>query len=191
MNRRTLPVAAALFFIAVAACATGARTQTAQPVPPAQAQTPAPAPAQPAAQDSAALSATPQPPAKKVWSNEDMKDLDPHAGVSTVGKENAQPARSAAKSTSTAHDPQWYKNKIAQLQAQVPPLEKLIAELQAAIDGKPTGDAVQSTRPSGVKFDNWSNELAEYQKKRDGLLAQIAALQDEARHNGVPAKDIP
>jgi hypothetical protein len=169
MNRRTLPVAAGLFFVAVAACATGARAQAAQPAPPA----------------------TPQPPSKKVWSDDDMKDLDPHSGVSTVGKANSNSSRSGAKSTFANHDPQWYKNKIAQLQAQVPPLEKQIAELQAAIDGKPTGDAVQSTRPAGVKFDNWTNELAEYQKKRDGLLAQIAALQDEARHNGVPAKDIP
>lgn len=120
-----------------------------------------------------------------------MKDLDPHSGVSTVGTTDPKSARSGTKSTSAAHDPQWYKNKIAQLQAQIPPLEKQIAELQAAIDGKPTGDAVQSTRPSGLKFDNWTNELAEYQKKRDDLLAQIAALQDEARHNGVPAKDMP
>jgi peptidoglycan hydrolase CwlO-like protein len=184
MNRRTLPIAAALFIAAAVACATNAHAQ-------AQTQTPPPTPAQPAAQDSAAPPATPQPPAKKVWSNDDMKDFDPHSGVSTVGKLNTNPAKSGSRSSSAIHDPQWYKNKIAQLQAQVPPLEKQIAELQAAIDGKPTGDAAQSTRPSGVKFDSWANELAQFQKKRDDLLAQIAALQDDARHNGVPAKDIP
>ncbi|MGA8222269.1 MAG: hypothetical protein WB780_11495 [Candidatus Acidiferrales bacterium] len=193
MNRRTLRIAAALYFAAIAACATNAHAQAAQPAQSAQAQTetPAPAQAQTAAQDPTTPPAAPQPPAKKVWSDDDMKDLDPHSGVSTVGKTNSKPANSGAKSSSASHDAQWYKNKIAKLQAEIPPLEKQIAELQAAIDGKPTGDAVQSTRPSGVKFDNWTNELAEYQKKRDDLLAQIAALQDEARHNGVPAKDIP
>jgi hypothetical protein len=195
MNLRTLPIAAAILFAAAVACATNAHAQDARSAPPAQAATPASAPAsaQPAAQDTSTPPATPQTAAKKVWSNEDMKDLDPHSGVSTVGKTDGTSARPAARSASGGqnHSADHYKQKIAKLQSQIPPLDKQIAELQAAIDGKPTGDAKESTRPAGVKFDSWANELAQFKKKRDDLAAQIAALQDEARHNGVAPKDIP
>lgn len=121
-----------------------------------------------------------------------MKDLDPHAGVSTVGKadKSANPGARSATSAQT-HTAEYYKDRISKLQAQIPPLDAQITELQSAIDGKPTGDAVKSTRPAGVKFDTWAHELAEFQKKRDDILAQIAVLQDQARHDGVPAKDIP
>jgi hypothetical protein len=191
MNLRTLPIAAAMLFAAAVTCATNAHAQAAEAAPPAQAA--APSAAQPAAQDAPTPPATPQTPAKKVWSNEDMKDLDPHAGVSTVGKTDSKPARPAARPATNgqAHSADYYKQKIAKLQSQIPPLDAQIAELQAAIDGKPTGDAKESTRPAGVKFDSWANELAQFKKKRDDLAAQIAALQDEARHNGVAPKDIP
>jgi len=190
MNSRTLPIAAAVLFVAAVISATNAHAQAAQPAP--QPQTPAPASAPPPAQDSTAPPATPQPPAKKVWSNEDMKGLDPHAGVSTVGKDDkpAKPGEKPAANGQT-HSAEYYKNKITKLQSQIPPLDAQIAELQSAIDGKPTGDAIKSTRPAGVKFDNWTNELADLQAKRADLLAQITALQDEARHDGIPAKDIP
>jgi len=197
MNLRTLPIAAAIFFAAAAAaaCATSAHAQAAQSAPPPPAATPAPASdaAQPPAQDSTAPPAAPQTPAKKIWSNEDMKDLDPHTGVSTVGKSDSKTAKPSSKPANSgqSHSADYYKQKIAKLQSEIPPLDKQIAELQAAIDGKPTGDAKESTRPAGVKFDSWANELAQFQKKRDDLVAQIAALQDEARHNGVAPKDIP
>jgi len=192
MNLRSLPIAAsALLFAAVCAPNSHAQAQAAQHPLPAQAQTQTPPPAsqQPAAQDSAA----PQPPAKKVWNNDDLNGLDPHTGVSTVGKSDPKPANPGTNSAPgrRSHDPQWYKQKISDLQAQLPPLDAQIAELQAAINGKPTGDAKESTRPAGVKFDNWQHELADFQKKRDNIAAQIATLQDQARHDGVPAKDIP
>ena len=66
-----------------------------------------------------------------------------------------------------------------------------IAQLQSAIDGKPTGDAKSSQRPRGVKADDWSVEMQELQKKRDGILDQISALKDQARHHGVPANALP
>jgi hypothetical protein len=122
-----------------------------------------------------------------------MSSLDPHAGVSTVGNSNANSPTSAPKprATSKNHDPRWYQDQISKLQARIPPLDKQIAELQAALDGKPTGDAKRSTRPTGVKTDDWSRELADLQKKREDTLAQISALQDQARHNGVATNALP
>lgn len=184
MNRRALPLVAAL--VLAAASASTARAQSAPPAP-----NPAPAPS--AAQDSAANPATPQPAGKKVWTNEEMSSLDPHSGVSTVGKPGSNPAKPGQKhpANSKGRDAKWYQDQIAKLQAKLPPLDAQIAELQAAIDGKPTGDAVKSSRPAGVRFDSWTNELADLKKKRDDTAAQIAALQDEARHNGVAPNALP
>ncbi|HYL67935.1 MAG TPA: hypothetical protein VEX69_02120 [Candidatus Limnocylindria bacterium] len=182
MNRRVHPIVAVFVFLAASAVA--ARAQATQ-------ETQQPAPAQTTAQNSATNTPASQTPPKKVWTNEEMSSLDPHAGVSTVGNANSAKPGAKPHANSKNHDPKWYQDQIAKLQAQIPPLDKQIAELQAAIDGKPTGDAVKSTRPSGVKFDNWTSELAQYQKKRDDLLAQISVLQDQARHAGVAPNALP
>jgi hypothetical protein len=183
MIRRVLPIAAA--FIFAAASAAPPQAQTAQEAQSAQ----PPAPTQSAAQNSAASPNASQPTAKKVWTNEEMSSLDPHAGVSTVGKAGSTTTKHVT--STTGHDPKWYQDQIAKLQAKIPPLDGQIAELQAALDGKPTGDAKKSTRPTGVKTDDWSVELADLQKKREDTLAQISALQDQARHAGVAPNTLP
>jgi hypothetical protein len=183
MNRRVLPLVAAFAFTAAsAATARGQTTQETQPSQP-------PAPAQATAQNSAANPSAPQTPQKKVWTNDEMSSLDPHAGVSTVGKEPSNPSRHVAPTK--GHNAKWYQDQIAKLQAKIPPLDSQIAELQAALDGKPTGDAKKSARPRGVKADDWATELADLEKKRDDTLAQISALQDQARHAGVAPNALP
>ena len=187
MNRRVRPIVAA--FIFAPASAAIAHAQCAQPTQSNQ----APGPAQTASQNPATNPAAPQTPQKKVWTNDEMSALDPHAGVSTVGNPNGNSAKPGAKphATSKSRDAKWYQDQIAKLQAKIPPLDKQIAELQAALDGKPTGDAKQSARPRGVKIDGWATELADLKKKRDTTLAQISALQDQARHNGVAPNALP
>jgi peptidoglycan hydrolase CwlO-like protein len=117
--------------------------------------------------------------------------MDPHAGVSTVGNTDAPKPGQKPGPSAKNRDGQWYHDRIAKLQSQIEPLDKQIAEIQATIAGKPTGDGVQSTRPYGVRFDTWQNELAQLNKKRDNLREQIAALQEQARHAGVPTNAIP
>jgi peptidoglycan hydrolase CwlO-like protein len=117
--------------------------------------------------------------------------MDPHVGVSTVGKTDAAKPGQKPNPNAKNRDGQWYRDQIAKLQAQIEPLDKQIAEIQATLAGKPTGDGVQSTRSSGVRFDSWQNELAQLTKKRDNLRDQIAALQEQARHAGVPTNAIP
>jgi hypothetical protein len=117
--------------------------------------------------------------------------MDPHTGVSTVGKTDAPKLGQKPNPSAKSRDGQWYHDQIAKLLSQVESLDKQIAEIQATLAGKPTGDGVQSTRPSGVRFDSWQNELAQLTKKRDNLRYQVAALQDQARHAGVPTNAIP
>jgi hypothetical protein len=186
MNPRFLVVVAALAFltanaaIAQAPAAQSAQAQPAQPA--AAAQTPA--------QDSAGDPSSQQPPQKKVWTNEDLSTLDPHQGVSTIGSRKATPAKRTAPAK--GNNANWYRNQIVALQAKIPPIDSQIAELQAGLDGKSAGDGKQSTRPYyTVKADDWSRQLAELQKKRGDILAQIGVLQDQARHNGVPPNALP
>ncbi|MGH9723521.1 MAG: hypothetical protein ACRD41_00505, partial [Candidatus Acidiferrales bacterium] len=75
---------------------------------------------------------------------------------------------------------------------QIPPLDAKIAQLQAAIAGHSINDPKTSSRPyGGVKPGDWQMQLNQYQQNREELLAKISALQDQARHAGVPDNDIP
>jgi hypothetical protein len=154
--------------------------------------------ATPAAGQSSATNgstSTPAPPAaKKVWTNDDVTDLRGESTISTVGQTNAKSgAKPGDKSAANAKNgnAKSYQAQIARLEAQIPQLDAQIAELQAAIDGKPTGDGRTSQRPRGVKADDWSVEMQELQKKRDDTLDKIAALKDQARHQGVPPNTLP
>lgn len=139
----------------------------------------------------AASTASAQPASKKVWTNDDVSGLREDSTVSTLTQPNAKPAKTGAKPAPKGRDAKWYQNQISRLQAQIPPLDTQIAELQAAIEGKPTGNSKESTRPLGVKADPWPVELDQLQKKRDGIQAQISALEDQARHDGVPPGALP
>jgi hypothetical protein len=137
------------------------------------------------------LAGTPAAPtSKKVWTNDDVAGLRGDSVISTVGDPNAKPGDKPAHAGKTT-DARPYQAQIAKLEARIPPLDSQIAQLQSAIDGKPTGDAKSSQRPRGVKADDWSVEMQELQKKRDGILDRISALKDQARHQGVPANALP
>jgi hypothetical protein len=129
-------------------------------------------------------------PEKKVWTNEDVSDLRSTSEISTVG---ATPAKPGAKRPQPARPGVTgnYQTRIARLENQIPPIDKEMAELQDAISGKATGDAKSSTRPRNVWGGDWNDELQKLQTKKQGLLDQIAALRDEARHHGVAPNTLP
>lgn len=186
MSRRIVVVLSiGLFGLAVAA---SAQTQSSQPATVTQPAATNSALPQSQGQDSSTAPA----PGKKVWTNEDMSKSQGQPGISTFKSADSKNGNAPAKPhLARSHDPGWYRDQIAKLQAQIPPLDKQIAELQAAIDGKPTGDTVQSTRSAGVKWDSWEHELADAKQKREDILDKISALQDEARHNGVNPNQLP
>jgi hypothetical protein len=188
MSRPVLPIIAG--FVLMAGSSATAYAQATQPTQPTQA-TVSP---QSAAQNSAASPSSPQPAQKKVWTNDELSAQDPRTGISTVGKETNSTARhtvSAHAMSANGRNAKWYQDQIAGLQAKIPVLDSQIADLQAALDGKPMGDGKKSVRPYGIRLDDWSRELAELQKRRDDTLSQISALRDQARHNGVAPNALP
>jgi uncharacterized protein YukE len=132
---------------------------------------------------------TPAPAAKKVWTNEDMGAVHKDPAISTFSGTSTKPANNkpvAAKASTKSV--QQYQNQIKGLQAKLPPLDAQISELQAGLNGA----TVNETRHyGGDKLDDWRDQLARLRKKRNDIADQIGALQDEARHNGVPDNQIP
>ena len=130
------------------------------------------------------------PAAKKVWTNEDVGGLRENAAISTVGSTDTKPGgKGAAGAKNKNAKP--YQAQLARLEAQIPPLDSQIEQLQAAIDGKPTGDEKTSQRPRSVKADSWTVEMQELKEKRDRVEDQITSLKDEARHQGVAPNTLP
>lgn len=145
-------------------------------------------------QQPAPSSTSPSNATKKVWTEEEMAGLH-KKGADSISQPRSTPNPDTpaphVKGTASNRDAKWYHDQILKLQAKLPPLEKNIAELQAVLGGKPTGDAATSSRPRGVKTDDWAIQLAAAQKQRDDILAKIAALEDEARHKGVSPNALP
>lgn len=162
----------------------------------ASAQTSAESTAAPPSSVRTAGDSTPSTPgaaSKKVWTNEDVSELR-NEPISTIGKPSAKPAKfqpGSPAASSAGKNSQQVLNQIARLKGQIPELDRQITQLQAAIGGQPTGDAKSSARPYGVRLDSFQSQLTQLQKKRDDTLARISELEDQARHNGVPANSIP
>jgi hypothetical protein len=130
-----------------------------------------------------------QAAAKKVWTNDDVKELREDSRISTFAPPNAKSVKSGAKPASPgSKDAKWYQDRIANLEAQLPPIDDQIGQLQAALSGQ----SVNSVRQwGGTRPDDWRVELDGLQKKRDGIQARISSLEDAARHDGVPAGALP
>jgi chaperonin cofactor prefoldin len=179
MNHRTLTLLAAVAFAAF--CSPSVRAQDSQPASPAQLAPPA-----------QAASATPaaQAPAKKVWTNDDVGDLRDRSSVSTVGSAKPASGKPVPKPASSARnkDARSYHDQIANLQAKIPPLDQQINELQSALSGN---QVTEERHFGGIKPDDWKDQLARLQKQREDIQTKIATLEDQARHSGVAANQIP
>jgi hypothetical protein len=131
----------------------------------------------------------PQPAAKKVWTNDDLNGLREDSKISTFTQPNAKPLKSGAKpGTPRSKDAKWYQDRIANLEAQLPPIDEQIGQLQAALSGQ----TVNSVRKwGGTRPDDWRVELDGLEKKRDGIQARIESLEDQARHDDVRSGALP
>jgi len=175
MNRRALHFFARVVFV-IAAVAFAATTSLAQNDSPPPSQSPT---------QSSSPTPAPPAPAKKVWTNDDI-----HSGAPSSPDSNVKPAGTLNKPKPNAKgkDAGWYRTQISKLQAQIPPLDEKISQLQAALNGQ----TVTSTRQyGGARPDDWRDELLRFQKQRDDIDAKIAALEDQARHDGVPENELP
>ena len=151
----------------------------------ARAQNDSSAPAPSSTQSPSSATAT-QPAEKKVWTNDDGRF---HSPPSPSANASTKPAGAANKPKSNNNGKNaGYRAQITKLQGQIPPLDEKIAQLQAALNGQTTN----APRTYGwSKPDDWHDALARYQKQREDIEAKISALEDEARHNGVPESEIP
>jgi hypothetical protein len=189
MTRRPFVSIAALSLAAFFAAP--ARAQNSPATPPTEQAQPAAAP-QANAPDAKPAGA-PQL-AKRVWTNENMPSHDPAGASASQGSNGSTVAPNGGarpKASTSNKDEKWYRDQISKLQAKLPALDQGIADLQAAINGKPTGNGETSSRPRGVKTDDWATQLRDLQKQRDDILARIDALKDEARHKGVSPNAMP
>src|SRR4029077_4111500 len=128
-------------------------------------------------------------PQKKLWTNENLaashSQPDDSSAAAQAGSTAGSPAAARPKSKK---DAKWYHDQIAKLQAQIPPLDKTIAELQAALEGKTLNEPLHY---GGNRIGDWKEQLQQLQTKRQDTLDKITALEDEARHNGLPTNEIP
>ena len=182
----------ALSFVIFASCifaakVTAAPPQTSPPAAPASTTASAQTPS-----TNGASAASTEQAAKKVWTNEDLRVLHDDAPDSAVVDRKPEPSGTRPRNPyPKGRNAKWYHDQIAALQARIPKLDSQIAQLQAAIDGKPTGNGKTSERPWVVRSDDWSAELKQLQAQRADLMSKISALEDEARHNGIPVSSLP
>jgi hypothetical protein len=147
--------------------------------------TSAPAPAPGSTQSQAQT----QAPQKKVWTNENLGGSHSQSSDSSAVRQPASNSGSNEQAKpKSKKDAKWYHDQIAKLQAQIPPLDKTIAELHAALEGKTLNEPLHY---GGNRIGDWKEQLEQLQTKRQDTLDKIAALEDEARHNGVAPNDLP
>lgn len=166
---------------------------------PSQTQAPAAGSRTPAASPQAApQQPKPAPPAKKVWTNDDVDALREHGGtgVSVVGgaapAADGAPANGANTPGTRANqpplpkekDPAWYKKQLAPLYAKRDALDTEIANAEAAVSGDTRGSATVDITASGAAATP-QDQLKQLRDQQQQVENLIDALEDMARHNGL------
>jgi len=122
---------------------------------------------------------------KKVWTNDDFGPNAPPPRPALKPKQQKVAAKPTNKQGKGAA---WYRTQIKVLNAQIPPIDKQIATYHAALNGDAQPDA--SLEASHNRAADWNTEIARLTQQKQSLLAQIDALQDQARHEGIEPGDL-
>ena len=130
--------------------------------------------------DSAAK--TPATKPKKVWTNDDMGDLHQNSTVSVVGKQkkNTQPNPYSPPPGQTEYMVKMYRQQIDQLEAQADGIEKQIANLQDAMNGK-TVDSSRKYDPWGGRQGDWGAQITQLEKNKENIQKQIDSIQEQIK----------
>jgi hypothetical protein len=183
----TLMVATAILLLVTFARAQDSATPNLNPPgtsagPPASTSASAPSTASMDKKDAPAASAASKP--KKVWTNDDMGALDHHGDVSVVGKRKPpQPTYNPnyyPRNGNNENMVKYYRQQIDYLQQQADQIDKQISTLQDAKNGK-TVDSERSYNPWGGVQGDWSAQIAQLQKSKDGVLQQIDSVEEAIR----------
>jgi len=141
----------------------------------------------------------PAPPAKKVWTNDDIDALREHGGVSVVGGGSAPAPASGGPAANGANtpgapanqpplpkekDPAWYRKNLVPLYAKLDALNGQIATAESAVSGDTSGSATVSMDAMGSAATP-QQQLTQLQQQQQQVQDQIDNLEDMARHNGI------
>jgi uncharacterized lipoprotein YajG len=165
------PLSAALLVSACAAAFAVAQSQQAAP-PPSPSQAPAPE-AKPAA---SSKDAKDRKPKKKVWTEDDIHNLNGDVSVVGGASSASGSARSQiALSSSDGKNAPWYRNKLAPLRAQIGEIDRQILQMKST---------------KGTVRENVDTQVQILETKRGKLQAQIDDIEDDARRHGIEPGDL-
>jgi len=126
---------------------------------------------------------------KKVWTNENLQDLNGNSGVSVVGAAPAPAGNNPATPRGTGYvrekDPNWYRAQLAPLRAEIDRLDKEITKTREFINGGHTAEGQLKVNVFTVPM-NPADQIAQLEKRKTGVQAKIDALEDQARRNDIP-----
>jgi hypothetical protein len=125
---------------------------------------------------------------KKVWTNDEISSAGGPGAISVVGSSNTEKNRGSAKPSATGsqHDRQSasYRDRLRQLNDQLAATDKQISDLRnfKAENASASGGINMSHRYTTTSVEDQVKTLED---KRNQLQAQVEAVEDEARKNGV------
>jgi hypothetical protein len=129
----------------------------------------------------------------KVWSNDDINELPPAQGVSTVGNEanikksSVRPQPTANKANPNVKTASWYRQQLAPLRAEAAKLDGEIQKTKAFIDGENVGEPQPFRHTLPVSP---ADQLRRMEEQRRVDQGKIDDLLDRARHDGIAANSL-
>ena len=157
---------------------------------------PAMAQARPAGQTPAKQQPAKARAPKKVWTNEDLEALRSRVAISTVGEaappveektEEAAAAEGAARPAgapySRAQDPEWYRQRLSGLRAELDRVEEQIRRLRD--QGRNPTQATNAVALGASGGLSPEDQIATLERRRSQVQQQIDELEDQARRNGI------
>jgi uncharacterized protein YukE len=161
------------------------KDQNSNPPPAASATSPSTAGDTSAATDKKDPNApVPAPKTKKVWTNDDMGNLDHHGDVSVVGKrqppQNNYNGHYSPPPGQSEMMVKYYRQQIEALEQQRDNIDKQISNLQDAKNGK-TVDSSRTYNPWGGVQGDWNAQIAQLEKNKDNIQKQIDSAEEQIR----------
>jgi hypothetical protein len=173
MNRQVIFAAAAWISAFPAAASFPNSSSPSQDPAPSQSQPAAPSPEEPKK-------------TKKVWTNDNMGDVNASA-ISLVGDaKKSSPAKSTAPTPAPASSQvvAAFRKQLTALQAQSANIDKQIAELKSFSKGEtPGANGMQLHK--GYSTESVDDQVRKLEEKKKSLAAQMDAVYEAARKRGV------